>query len=504
VGNVTYTTQLDCAFYSAVVAATAARNSVALILGQNYYNSCAELVEPTGFYTVDIIGQSMRTSFINKICSTPSRPVIFKGEPVQFGNLVIKDLTIQANNNANSCMDLWGVNSGDLEEIDCIGVINGSDHFVQLGEPGHFSKGGFGQSTIRHLTASSPYSERGTEATVTANVVSGAVTSYTVKKRGAGYSTTDLVVEIYGYGTGTSPCTVLPTARATVSRGAVIAVTPVTNGSGCTGTIDVQVLNLYNVKYGFDLNVSDSLIEDLISLVGTDAGAGLHVAGGNNAIVHAHPTNIPVGIVNASLTNNAYFGTECDTVSHYCFDFEGSSGSSVTGTNTYTNGHVLPGFSDFYFGSGAHNVTFGAQGNLCSNGAVPTDFHEFITQSGPYDTGKPLPAGVSVSSNDESCVNVGNVAGFPASLIGGSVASASTIALTGEIQHVTGTAAITTITPPNGYSSTVGGCVILIADGAWTTTTGSNIAKAVTATAGTSYQVCYDGSKWQFPTTVLR
>src|SRR5712671_5664791 len=63
VGNVAYTTQLDCAFYTAKAAAISRSNSVTLVLGDNYYPTCAELVEPTGFYTVDIVGQSIRSSF---------------------------------------------------------------------------------------------------------------------------------------------------------------------------------------------------------------------------------------------------------------------------------------------------------------------------------------------------------------------------------------------------------------------------------------------------------
>jgi hypothetical protein len=81
-------------------------------------------------------------------------------------------------------------------------------------------------------------------------------------------------------------------------------------------------------------------------------------------------------------------------------------------------------------------------------------------------------------------------------VVGAAVASASTITLTNGLQHVSGTAAIGTITPPAAMSATVGGCVALIADGAWSTTTGGNIATAVSAVAGAPYQACYDGSKW--------
>lgn len=80
--------------------------------------------------------------------------------------------------------------------------------------------------------------------------------------------------------------------------------------------------------------------------------------------------------------------------------------------------------------------------------------------------------------------------------VGSSIASASTIAPANSIAHLTGTAAIATITPPTGMSATVGGCLTLIADGAWSTTTTGNIFTAMTASAGVPYQACYDGSKW--------
>jgi hypothetical protein len=243
--------------------------------------------------------------------------------------------------------------------------------------------------------------------------------------------------------------------------------------------------------------VSDSLIEDIISLVGTENGAGIILSGGNNTVVHAHPTNIPIGIVNAALTNNSYVGTECDTIGHYCIDLEGTGGTAVIGTNSYTNGHVLPGFSDFYFGAHAGNVTFGTQGNLCSPGSVPSDFHEFITPEGPYDAGHPLPVGVVVSGNDESCVNIGTFAGFPGSLVGKPVVSGASIALSGEVQHVMGNSTISTIAPPAGFSSTVGGCVTLIADGLWSTTLGGNIETTMHAARGSAYEACYDGLRWR-------
>jgi hypothetical protein len=80
--------------------------------------------------------------------------------------------------------------------------------------------------------------------------------------------------------------------------------------------------------------------------------------------------------------------------------------------------------------------------------------------------------------------------------IGTAIASSATIAPTHMIQHVTGTAAIGTMTSPFNAGS---GCLVLIADGAWTWTAGTTAGKfkvAGTATAGSKYQFCYDGTLW--------
>ncbi|HSU55466.1 MAG TPA: SGNH/GDSL hydrolase family protein, partial [Candidatus Dormibacteraeota bacterium] len=82
--------------------------------------------------------------------------------------------------------------------------------------------------------------------------------------------------------------------------------------------------------------------------------------------------------------------------------------------------------------------------------------------------------------------------------VGTAIASAATIAPTSGLTHVTGTTAISTITVPSitvsGTAFT--GCLVLIPDGAWTTTTTGNIAAASTAVVGRQMEMCYDGSKW--------
>lgn len=90
----------------------------------------------------------------------------------------------------------------------------------------------------------------------------------------------------------------------------------------------------------------------------------------------------------------------------------------------------------------------------------------------------------------------GGPGGAFADKVGPAIASAATIAPTHPIHHVTGVAAIVTITPPwEGFS----GPIELIADAIWTWTAAGNISVAGTTTAaGRSFKFTFDrkANKW--------
>jgi len=77
--------------------------------------------------------------------------------------------------------------------------------------------------------------------------------------------------------------------------------------------------------------------------------------------------------------------------------------------------------------------------------------------------------------------------------IGVPVASATSIAITGDIFHVTGALAINTIT-----GGQTGQEIVIIPDGAFTLGTSGNIAIASTAVIGKAMALYFDGNKW-FP-----
>lgn len=71
------------------------------------------------------------------------------------------------------------------------------------------------------------------------------------------------------------------------------------------------------------------------------------------------------------------------------------------------------------------------------------------------------------------------------------VASATTIAPATAMFALTGTTSIATITPPSGFSATVGGCLDFFTTGTAATTTAGNILNIVTLTANTLHRACY-------------
>ena len=83
--------------------------------------------------------------------------------------------------------------------------------------------------------------------------------------------------------------------------------------------------------------------------------------------------------------------------------------------------------------------------------------------------------------------------------VGSAIASAATITPTSAIHHITGTVQINTITAPSQFAASgMGGCLRLIPDAAFSTSTTGNIAISSTAVVSRTLELCYDtgSSKW--------
>ena len=108
-------------------------------------------------------------------------------------------------------------------------------------------------------------------------------------------------------------------------------------------------------------------------------------------------------------------------------------------------------------------------------------------------------AGLSAGAGAFQMVSVPGNASFSQLPVGSAIASASTITPTSAIHHITGTVQINTITAPSQFaSSSMGGCLRLIPDAAFTTGTSGNIAISSNAVVSRTLELCYDNgtSKW--------
>jgi hypothetical protein len=419
-------TNADCAWYIAASYMRQNHQSSMVMFGSGRYTTNQSFINP-------VDGNSFDDEFSvsAKGCGSGCTYVTYAGPtaiPVfnrptggaNFTSMQIADMTIDGGAAASAAIELGSLGQSYFTNLAAGHIAPGSDHVIEFGH--------FGGDAFQVFPANiniGVYPDSGTQncGNFTANVVAGAITSYTVNSGGTCYTTysgsTELtVVSLRGYkgGTSTQPCTVMPTGMtATISGSAVTAITPGSNnGSGCSGTIDVQVYQTPNVNYGVIFNNSDSSAKDIISYVGNIAA--FTTVGGDATFIHLHPAVVPNGIITIGGTH--FVGTEIDDVGGYGFQilypFLGE-GTSIEGTNTYVGGNrFLNGSATYYFSAAtaaADPVNIGSSGALCTatpaGAAAPPDWQEFVTQSGtinsPADYLSKAPVGLSVLGNDTSC-----------------------------------------------------------------------------------------------------
>jgi hypothetical protein len=395
VGGTTYTTQLDCAAATADAWISANNAGAKLVLGAGTYNTCSGILLPSlnGYFgTLSIQGASQEQTIISQSCAI-ANAVIYHADAINgsLGRLLLRDFRVNANQNAPSCMDIFGVNESKIENINCSGA-NGADHFMKIGDtPANGSNGSVYQTPVSNVyITGSPLPGF---ASVTANVAGGAVTSYTVTNGGSGYGSNNQVY-LLGSGYSKNPCQVMPTATVTVVSGVGSALTPVTTGSNCSGTITVMVSSLPPAAYGIVFgNFTDSTLYD-VATGGVGTTAAIEVLEGDNVFYHFHPNGSPIGV---SDYGNTYYGTECDSLYQYCFDVEGGSGIFGT-TFTWNSATAYPLSSGYYIAPSAFNAKIVGSMQCLTN--VPSGYVQFWNQYGPVTSA--LPSGVTVVA-DRAC-----------------------------------------------------------------------------------------------------
>lgn len=441
VNGTTYTTQLDCAFYTAAAYASSTDSSTLLRLGAGIYNTCAGLNEPTttaysfGSPSVSIEGAGASdnnpATTISQSCAI-NLPTLFKSDnatsTTDTQGLHIMNVSINANLNSPAGLVLFGIDQSSIQNVevyDATGnpwlgapTVDGSplSAYVAIGDPSIVGQGTY-EVSINNLKIYAINSESKiaqASVTLSGGSVSAAALLSTCANNGYGSGSSPCAGSGYewppqiflaGHGAGAQACSVMPVltpninASGTPGSMSVASINVVSAGSGCSGTIQPTLWDIPPARYGFFNYASDSTYQNIVvQAVGTVAAIYNHVG---VTYIHPHTYYQPVGIKD-STANSTYYAPEVDTESAYGFVLSG--GKTVINSPTfYWNTAILPNA----YGSSGYEITGGNQyrisSEICSNNQNAGDYHEFVGTSGPLD-GSTLPPLAQVSG-DTPCIN---------------------------------------------------------------------------------------------------
>ena len=228
------------------------------------------------------------------------------------------------------------------------------------------------------------------------------------------------------------------------------------------------------------------------------AGAG---AGGTALTANIYSLNSSTEVVltngcSTTVTGATVSITTPDTGADNTFTGSQSGAANMSGGGNTFNGAYAgsantTGIDNTFVGNGA--------GSTNTTGNTNTAIGQGTALAGATDTDE-IVIGRGVTGNGSHTATIGTsttnatyLKGVIVQGVGTNVASASTIAPVAPLTHITGTTTISTITlPVSGFT----GCIRLIPDGLWSTTTGGNIALGSTAVVGKVLEECYDGTSW--------
>lgn len=398
IGGTSYTTQLDCAWYTALATLATAITNPTVVVGTNTYTTCAGLqMIPTGYTganSVNLVSMSaqMNDGFfgfptpaaIRQSCSISTGTLYLPfNSSGAFKHLTVDGISIDANKLAPYAVQILGANANSVFKQ--IQVSNGTTGPAIFGV--QFQNRGTTQSidmedwNVFDTTCSNSSYICGSGAAVSVSL-SGGVPSFTVTAGGSGYDSNTLA-QLVGFQSGTNnqPCSSMGTTTATVVGGAITGIT--SSATGCTGNVYVALSDAGASAYGLELdNVTDS---NKISGINIYTGriAGLYAKGvGTSAFygVHAWGQSF-YGILNASSSGN-FVGTDCGETSIACFDNTGNAVTTVIG-GIYFSSIQWQGFSLMRNEGGSSR--FKASSLYCQDKQT-AEFHTLANPSGTVDT----------------------------------------------------------------------------------------------------------------------
>jgi hypothetical protein len=459
VNAVSYTTQADCAFYTAQFYATTNSQSPMLVFGAGTYTTAKSFVMATGLFVPKIYGTGQQSTIL-QYTGASHIPVISRAAgSSSFTD--VHNMTIDGNYVASAEIDILNLNQSYISDLTLINNYPNTTYFMRVGSGFQvnvsrvqmFENSGSGLGNFNSPT---------TYGYLTCTPSAGAIANAqcTLTNAGTGYpsgaATLTLIFTGFQNGNSYKPCTTMPVGTATVSGTTVASFNITTNGAGCVGTAFAVAAAVFPVTYGFQDQVSDSTFTDITPYVGSSAG--IASLSSNNTWIHAHPAFVATGIYSNAAAN--FIGAELDNTFRYGFDFAGPAcpgstlcGVNVTGTMGFMGAKNLQSPATFYFEAGAGNTVFNGQASLCG-GQQPAGWQEFATQTGTIDSGiGTWPSHVSVVGNDQSCNET--VGDYIPTLTNGTI-NGTTIPTTATLFTLGGTAQTVTQTPTFGNAFNFG------------------------------------------------
>jgi hypothetical protein len=472
VNGVAYTTAGDCAFYTALNAASTTGLNQILIVDQGETDTCAGWDAPilTNGASVSVIGaaiyagswdmgtfQPSAVSRLKQTCSIGTKAVITyeSGAGATGSNgptIALKGVYIDANGEAGACGDLLRMSRSSIADDVCVGVTGTHRHGFQFGNHTAGGNGWVFETDVTNLTVYTNTLNPMTQGAGSVTVSGGAATGYTVTGHGGvgtfTHPTTDYQVVFTGWGVGVSqpngpePCAVLPTAHVTdLTGGQFWAMQIDTPGSGCDPNntfFDVISNPVMDEAFLFD-DFTDSLVANIVSM-GPANTASAYVSSSSSGFTlknfHAYGGEFSALTLDGQGVDVE--SLQCDTPLQVCVVNRARGSVVHGGYRIHVN--YLPGAGDFW-DTNPKNTTWGPSSGCGTTVPPLVGYNTFGSITGPIDSsisgsaqngGGLLMAGVQKCSVDN--INQGatiSVTPAPAS-VGGTTTFGTNIAGVGQ------------------------------------------------------------------------